>query len=310
MLTLPGAEADAILVAAYTMTTSQFVIPCVFCPSRRLASLVPVGSHRPSCWVLAALQQLCPSQASFLREFAWSGSRYISRKFAFRAPLQQSHKGSQVVMSAKYEYHGPGWHCCLHFDRALEHVGLQGGATFDASYLAPPLGHACVHGSLKRATPCCSLFLACLCLMQATLQLHKQMQATEKARLAEQAAATAQALEYPAAAAAAGGVAAAAAAASTNGSHSVAASAESYAMSSMEDASSSNGAHDHSSSSSNGHHVAVANGAGGDLHAVRLSGGGTYSPSAPHTGGLGGTGVSGDQGGSNGSPVKEKVKLQ
>jgi hypothetical protein len=137
-----------------------------------------------------------------------------------------------------------------------------------------------------------------VCLVQATLQLHKQMQATEKTRLAEQQAAT------TAAAAAAAGTPQLAFA-GANGSHSEQHTPEGSAMSSLDESSSSNG---------NGHHVPVPAGGGtGDLHAVRLSGGATYSPSIPveNGSGHGSSGTPAEQGGSSGpSPVKEKVKLQ
>lgn len=141
--------------------------------------------------------------------------------------------------------------------------------------------------------------------LQATLQLHKQMQATEKTRLAEQqaaAAAAASAASTPQLAFAGANGAA------VNGSYSEPRTPEGSATSSLDESSSSN------NGSSNGHHVPVPVGAGsGDLHAVRLHGGATYSPSIPveNGNGHGSSGVPAEHSGSSGpSPVKEKVKLQ
>lgn len=143
-----------------------------------------------------------------------------------------------------------------------------------------------------------------MCLsLQATLQLHKQMQATEKTRLAEQQAAVAAAAStHQLAFAGANGAA-------VNGSYSEPQTPEGSATSSLDESSSSSNI-----GSSNGHHVPVPVGAGsGDLHAVRLRGGAIYSPSIPveNGNGHGSSGAPAEQSGNSGpSPVKEKVKLQ
>lgn len=148
------------------------------------------------------------------------------------------------------------------------------------------------------------LHVVCL---QATLGLHKQMQATEKGRLAEQAAAAAAAAASPEPALAFAGAAAGGA---VSGTHSPVAQFEDSTTSTAHD-SSSNGA----PVLPNGHHVPIANGASGDLHSVRLSGGATYSPSVSHdTSANGGSGNGGgEQNGGNGSAAvqeRSKVKLQ
>lgn len=183
---------------------------------------------------------------------------------------------------------------------AVDLVGSQIGKS-GASWITQAFLLGC--GSIAAAMPFTGVIFAAVIVtwIQATLQLHKQMQATEKTRLAQQQAATTAA----AAATAAGTPQLAYAGA--NGSHSEQHTPEGSATSSLDESSSSNG-------NGNGHHVPVPAGAGtGDLHAVRLSGGATYSPSIPvqNGSGHGSSGTPAEQGGNNGpSPVKEKVKLQ
>ena len=172
-------------------------------------------------------------------------------------------------------------------------------------------------GSIAAAMPFTGIIFAGVIItwIQATLSLHKQMQAVEKARLATQhAAAAAPATAQDAQPAAAAVLAPAMAAVSSgyNGDS----TPEGSATSSMEaasdsDSSSTAGGNGHTNGHTNGHQLELAVPAGvqGDLHAaVRLSGGATYSPSVAPDGSS-----TTDGNGPNGSPLvreRAKVKMQ